>query len=130
MNYFLLVFIDVWTPIWSCTKFTWTPSAFMHCAWPDRRSYIDEYQTERIQSIIKSCFMFIGGMLRTCSRLATVGLLTSSKRQHCKLVLNEYNNQNFAQPEVWVYCWCRIVSIFLSDDTLLVIVDIYDLGLP
>ena len=39
--------------IWSSTKFTWMPSALMHYAWPDRHSYIDEYQTKRIQSLIK-----------------------------------------------------------------------------
>ena len=75
-------------------------------------------------------FMFIGGILRTCSRAAMVGLLTSSKHQHCKSALNDGNNQNFARREVWVYCWCRIMKFFLSDHTLLVIVDvIYDVGL-
>jgi len=68
---------------------------------------------------------FIGGILQTRSQAS----LTSSKRQHCKSALKDDNNQNFERHEVWEYCWCRIVSILLSDNTLFVIVDIYDVGL-
>ena len=72
---------------------------------------------------------FIGRILWTHSLEATVESSTSSKRQNRKSGLNDDTSQNFARREVCVYCWCRIVSIFLSENSLLVIVDIYYVGL-
>ena len=53
----------------------------------------------------------------------------SSKRQYRKSGLIDGNNQIIARRDVRVYGWCRIVLILLSDNTLLVIVDIYDVWL-
>ena len=74
----------------------------------------------------KSFVKFIGQLLRKHSRAVKVGSSMSSKRQYHK---SDLNDDIIKIPrEIWVYCWCRIVSIFLSEN-LLVKVDIYNVGL-